>query len=325
MEDDASEYSQSQHLQDQEQKSTMAPIRTRRPHNSYLKILMDGSVFEELECLMHQFKNRWENRDYDSNNSELQEFHALSKVISDTAFKPSTDQFACVSTESNTENQNGLRPKLKIKTRSLQSLHMTYFFCGTILNEMPSDQLELLNSMLHERLRDIDNKDNSYYLKFKSIELFPPQRKNLIAGTFESSLALDELYQEVCDIAMTPKRDTEQREDNEYKHPFANMQKEYEFPSLRSAVFKEMKKRNQHRKRNNNISSWVPHVTLANIVGGKNSGIKELNSWLNKEQFDLKASSLYQDYITVNGLSLSEPYPENVDLDWSFPFNPKQR
>jgi len=196
---------------------------------------------------------------------------------------------------------------------------MTYFFCGTMLSEMRSEQLILFNSMLHEKLRTINNKDGAYWLQFKSIDLFPPQRQNLIAATFEASPALNTLYEDLCDIAMTPKGDTEQDDDDKGgKHPFAQMQREYEFPLLRSAVFKEVKKRRrQQQKRNTDSSFWMPHITLANIVGGKNSGIKQLNEWLSGQSFKIDTETPIPD----QGLDLGGPYPQQVDLDWSFQFD----
>ena len=294
-------------------------MRVRRPHNSYLKILADDAVFEELHSLTQQLKASWE-AEHCTDSIDM-EFQALSEVISDVAFQPSIDG---PTAESEQTDANNSRPRFKIKTRSLQSLHMTYFFCGTMLNEMPADQLTLLNVMLHERLNNIDNRDGSYWIKFKSIDLFPPQRQNLIAAKFESSPALDELYEELCDIAMTPKSDNgkNDNEDNTDKHPFTLAQKEYEFPLLRSNVFKQVKKRRQQQKRNKNTASpWVAHVTLANIVGGKKSGIKQFGEWLSEQQFGATGRLSDEEHTIVKGFTLGGPYPEHVDLDWNYPFD----
>ena len=92
----------------------------------------------------------------------------------------------------------------------------------------------------------------------------------------------------------------------------------HEFQYLRSAVFKEVKKRRrQQQKRNTDSSFWMPHITLANIVGGKNSGIKQLNEWLSGQSFKIDADTR----IPVQGLDLGGPYPQQVDLDWSFQFD----
>jgi 2'-5' RNA ligase len=300
-------------------------ITRRRPHNSYLKILMNNSVFEDLHFLTHQLKSKWE--DVGNENQCLDVGHqALSRVISDAAFQPFMNKQPQLSQESKDLHKTNPRPNLKIKTRSLQSLHMTYFFCGTMLNEMPKDQLVLLNHMFRERLTHVDNKDGAYWLRFKSIDLFPPQRQNLIAAKFESSPALDQLFEELCDVAMTPKSVTgksdEEAEDVD-KHPFELIgNRKYQFPLLRSNVFKQVKKRRQQQKHNDNTTSpWVAHVTLANIVGGKNSGIKQLGQWLNDQQLKPEACLSHREDIAVKGLSLGGPYPEHVDLDWDFPFD----
>ena len=308
-----------------ESESTLTPsLRTRRPHNSYLKIIMNDAVSRDLYSLTHQLKHRWDGMESlnSSSSSDERELEAMYKVTSDKSFQP------CIGDSSTNTQHNQLqpdksKPNLKIKTRSLQSLHMTYFFCGTMLSEMPSEQLILFNSMLHEKLRTINNKDGAYGLQFKSNDLFPPQRLNLFVATFEASPALNTLYEDLCDIAMTPKGDTEQDDDDKGdKHTFAQMQREYEFPLLRSAVFKEVKKRRrQQQKRNTDSSFWMPHITLANIVGGKNSGIKQLNEWLSGQSFKIDADTR----IPVQGLDLGGPYPQQVDLDWSFQFDVGQR
>ena len=307
-------------LKEERKKNAAAPIRSRRPHNSYLKILMDHKIFEELHSLNQEIKVRWEQSEYDD---DYDEFQALSAVISDAAFQPSIGTESNDETTSNRNKQTNSKPKLKIKTRSLSSLHMTYFFCGTMLNEMPEDQLELLNSMLREKLQTIDNSEGAYWLRFKSIDLFPPQRQNLIAAKFESSPALDELYEELCEIAMTPKIDNDNfSEDIGDRHPFTKEQKRYMFPLLRSAVFKQVKKRSQQQRRNNNTSSpWVAHVTLANIVGGKHSGIKQLSEWLGVQQFGHDGFLSSREDLNVHGLSLGGPHPEHVNLDWNYSFN----
>jgi hypothetical protein len=299
------------------------PARIQRPRNTYLKILMDESVFVELHCLMQQIKDSWENNITATKSSEVDEFRALSTVSSDAAFPPSVDEPHNDRAQIIDQQTNSYQPKLEFRTRSLQSLHITYFFCGTMLNEMSADQLDLLNSMLHERLQNVDNKDNSYFLTFKSIELFPPQRQNLIAATFESSPALDKLYEDLCDIAMTPKNDTEQQQDDKDKHTVAQYEKEYEFPLLRSAVFKDTKKRRQvQSSKNDTRSPWLAHVTLSNIVGGKkNHGVKQLGEWLNQKQFQDVNTGLNKSEISVEGLSLGGPYPQQIDLDWNFPFS----
>lgn len=304
---------------DRREQNQQGSIRTRRPHNSYLKILMDDRVFEELHLLTQQLKASWEDGEH-GNVSIDDEFQALSEVISDAAFQPSINGQSIDTKQTNASQQNNSKPRFKIKTRSLNSLHMTYFFCGTMLNEMAEEQISLLNTMLHERLNNIDNKDGKYWIKFKSINLFPPQRQNLIAASFESSPALDELYEELCDIAMTPKRTIEEsNEDDVERHPFAMHKKEYEFPLLRSNVFKQVKKRRQQqRQKSDTISPWIAHVTLANIVGGK-KGI--FGEWLNDKQYGSSGFLAGGDDMAVKGLALGGPFPEHVDLDWNFPFD----
>jgi hypothetical protein len=124
------------------------PIITLRPYKSYLKVMMNEVVFETLHSSTQQIISSWEDAQSTINPEE--------------------------------------RPKLKIKSRSLQSLHMTYFFIGTILEEMHPQEETLWYIMLKQKLcnQDVGKK---YALKFRGFETFPPQRLNLTVASFESS------------------------------------------------------------------------------------------------------------------------------------------
>lgn len=313
-----------------------------RLYNSYLKIVMDDAVFETLHSLMQKLKSSWEQS---ADASEIQELPNCPNKINVDTTQLSSDQQSnsndAVTSSTLSQTMRPL-PKLKIKSRSLRSLHMTYFFCGRKLDEMPSEQVTLWNSKLKEKLCGINSKVNShgeapnYSLRLKALDVFPPQRRNLIVATFESSSDLDELYEELCDLAMTPKSESEQASNNHAGDVHTYIQKEFEFPLLRKPVSMQVKKRRQRQKRNKHHSApWMAHVTLANIVGGKNGGIKQLGEWLSDQQFgtasehprelleELRAAvaDMRQRDIAVHGLSLGGPHPQHVDLDWNFPFN----
>jgi 2'-5' RNA ligase len=282
-----------QHDQQQHTNTKNGPIITPRPYKSYLKIMMDESVFETLHSSTQQIISSW--------------------VDAQSTINPEE------------------RPKLKIKSRSLQSLHMTYFFMGTILEEMHPQEVTLWNSMLKQKLCN-QYVGKKYALKFRGFETFPPQRRNLIVASFESSEDLDQLYEELCELAMTPKEDSkdvinteeaiDSDTDEEKKHPF-RVDKQYEFPLLRSAIRKEVKKRRQRQMKHQHSSPWVSHVTLANIVGGKNGGTKLLGEWLSDQQFGVKVDGytarnaalnsndlrLLESDIGVQGLKLGGPHP----------------
>ncbi|KAL3797638.1 hypothetical protein HJC23_013470 [Cyclotella cryptica] len=316
-----------------------------RLYNSYLKIVMDDAVFETLHSLMQKLKAGWETMESSSDTQEIQQQSNFSTEIDVEASRPSSDQqlkFADAIQSNPPLHPMMPLPKLKIKPRSLRSLHMTYFFCGRKLDEMPSDQVILWNSKLKEKLCGINSKFNSrgerpnYSLRLKALDVFPPQRRNLIVATFESSSDLDELYEELCDLAMTPKSELEQANSNDGGDAHSYFQKEYEFPLLRKPVSLQMKKRRQRQKRNKHHSApWMAHVTLANIVGGKNGGIKQLGEWLSDQQFGTSkehsielldelcttVADMRGRDVAVNGLSLGGPHPHHVDLDWNFPFN----
>ena len=268
--------------------ASLDPTIAPKPYNSFLKVMMDDSVLETLHSLTQQITSSWEDENKESNNkSEM----------------------------------------IQIKPRSLESLHMTYFSMGAVLDDMQSqEEMTLWNSMLRQKLcSDTNNRDRTYSLKFKGFDTLPPQR-NLFVALFEPSEDLNELYEKLCDLAMTTKTQsiTSNKKVKEKKHPY----KEYECPMLINAIKREVKRRNKKK----HSSPWVrPHVTLGNIVGGKEkgSGICQLGDWLSNQKFsyaglDKNGVDIFESDIIVQGLELSGQRPPSLDLDWSFPLFDKQ-
>ncbi len=267
-----------------------------RVRNSYLKLSLDESVFNSLHQLICQTKDHW-----DSSSARQQQDHHHQQQQQQQQ-------------QQDTVSKKQGKRYLTIKPRSLSSLHMTYFFCGKVLDEMSSDELRLWNMMVrdclaaHNRNRS-DNTDDSttsldeYRLQFKGLQLFPPNKNYLIVAVFESSSKLDGLYEELCNLAAMKNSMQDGASDD----------KTYIFPLLSELTAR------QHSKRNNNNSpSWVAHVTLGNISGGNTEDIKRLSTWIEDHKHQSVDSLLGND-IKVNGLSLGGPIPSHVDLDWDFP------
>ena len=228
-----------------------------RVRNSYLKLSLDESVFNSLHQLICQTKDHW-----DSSSARKQQGHHHQQQQQDTVSKKQSKRY------------------LTIKPRSLSSLHMTYFFCGKVLDEMSSDELRLWNMMVRDCLA-AHNKSNStddfttsldeYKLQFKGLQLFPPNKNYLIVAVFESSSKLDGLYEELCNLAALKKSMQDGASDD----------KTYIFPLL-----SELTARHHSKRNNNNSPSWVAHVTLGNLSGGNTEDIKRLSTWIedNKHQ-----------------------------------------
>ncbi len=257
-----------------------------RVRNSYLKLSLDKSAFHSLHELICMTKQQWD--------SSHERQHAGMKTVSKKQSKR----------------------QLTIKPRTLPSLHMTYFFCGKVLDEMPSDELHLWNSMVRERLLEyIDNDATSsaeeYTLQFKGLKLFPPNKHYLIVAMFEPSSKLYGLYEELCNLAMSEK--ASQHHDASH----TDDESKYLFPLLAELTKSQHEKRNQN---NENSPSWVAHVTLGNLSGGSREDVKRLNFWLQDYKSQARDMPQLVSDINVNGLALGGPIPSHVDLDWDYPF-----
>lgn len=269
-----------------------------RVRNSYLKLTLDESVFQSLHQMVRRAKRQWDN-----------DMTALTRSASVSADE-----------EQKKVSKKQAKRQLTIKPRSLPSLHMTYFFCGKVLEEMSCDELSLWNSMVRDRLLTYNNDASSsslgeYSLRFKGITLFPPNRNYLIVGVFESSPRLDGLYKEICNLSMMekPMQDNVKNVvlDEDVRSP------EYMFPLLHGLT------KTQHSRRNqNNSQSWVAHVTLGNLDGGNGADVKSLTSWLKDYKYQEGDTLQLENDIKVNGLALGGPIPSHVNVNWDFPFHP---
>lgn len=259
-----------------------------RVRNSYLKLSLDKSAFHSLHELIRITKQQWDS------SHERQDLKRVSKKQS--------------------------KRQLTIKPRTLPSLHMTYFFCGKVLEDMTSDELHLWNAMVRERLLEYNNandatssSDGEYTLQFKGLKLFPPNKHYLIVAMFEPSSKLYGLYEELCNLAMSEKP-------SHHHHVSDTMgdESKYLFPLLAELTKSQHEKRNQSKE---NSPSWVAHVTLGNLSGGNGEDVKRLHSWL--EDYKYQAIDMLQivNGINVNGLALGGPIPSHVDLDWHYPFH----
>ncbi len=249
-----------------------------RVRNSYLKLTLNESVFYSLHELACQTKRQWDCSD------QRQDLKIISKKQS--------------------------KRQLTIKPRTLSSLHMTYFFCGKVLEEMPCDELSLWNAMVRQRLSEHISDSSSvgeYTLRFKGLKLFPPNRNSLLVAMFESSPKLLGLYEELCNLAMTEKPTYHDNDDGD--------ESTYLFPLLADLTKSQDDKRNQN---NNSSPSWVAHVTLGNLAGGSRDDVKRLNSWLGDYNYQECDMLQMTNEIKVHGLALGGPVPSHVDVDWEF-------
>lgn len=203
------------------------------------------------------------------------------------------------------DEEDSKRP-LRIKARSLPSLHMTFFFGGEVPCTLPTDELVQWHKRLEDRFAQsnfvlqhnknsldhlrsdasqADTDDNiNFSFQIQELAVFPPRRNNLIVAILEASPVWHTLYQDVRLLSSSP-------EDSIGLH--------------------EISKRGKEK--------WTAHITLANIVGGKKSDAKQLTQML-KEFSKEELSEGGQCACNVQCIAMGGPVPSQEDLDWTFEY-----
>ena len=257
--------------------------RNRPGCNSYLKIVLDERMMAVLHRSTRVLKNVfWEEAERSN------------------ASAPTAKAFM------NRSSRGGQAPRpLSIHPRSLDSLHMTFFFGGEVLTSLSAEELTTWHSEVEALFtrsgfylrKDMDStldvagtesearsNDAKYWLRVRDIRLFPPRRNNLIVAVLDASAAWHELYQGLRQIA-----------------------KSSSCQSLAEVV-------------NFSKEVWVPHITLANIRGQGTADQREvLQSLLDSMVPTLQNDSnneplaLQPTYIGMGG-----PMPNATILDWNF-------
>ena len=279
-----------------------------RVRHSYFKIVLDDLVFDQLHGLMCEVGREWNNEN-----------------IIDAGRPPTT-------------SKKQSKRRLTLRPRSRTSLHMTYFFAGKALEDMPGEELLRWEHFVRKCVSEHDSHvmPGDHSLRFKSLRLFPPHRQNLIVAMFEPSAALNDLYDKLCGIAAMKKEESRENtvpgDATVTSAPDGAVQ-DYEFPLLRDLT------RKQHRGRRQE-SRWIAHVTLGRLAGGKAGDARSLREWLEAVQraddgvggdaghetaaiapkISSRSEALSLVDMPVSGLALGGPVPEHVTDDWNFPF-----
>lgn len=291
-----------------ERRSADRRSNNARVRNTYLKLILEGDAPGELHDLVRRVGDRWS--EASSEGDEECRSTAAAAVVS----------------------KKQAKRRLVIKPRSRDTLHMTYFFAGRALQAMPREELENWEGRVRECVAGMSTRSSNvgdYRLRFKSLEVFPPGRQNLIVAVFEPSSALVDLRDELCRIALMEKEDS-----GEGDAPDEG--KGYEFTLLRDLTLK------QKRMRRRGSPSWIAHVTLGNLVGGTRGDVQRLSEWLSERNLTEDIATMNANGvqlgsggslsprecskhilecdIDVIGLTLGGPVPEHAtDIDWNFP------
>jgi 2'-5' RNA ligase len=251
--------------------------RANRPgFNSYLKVLLDDRTMDTLHRMALEIQSRL----IQGSKAEEREGGEIGK-------QPAQDS-------SRSPDQKDSKKTLRFKPRSRQSLHMTLFFGGETICELPPNELSEWHRRLSRRLaqsgfclndhnpKEIDVFGN-YSLRVDGLKVFPPQRNNLIVATLELAPLWHLLHDDIRKIA----------QDESCSEALAEV----------TAYSK---------------NKWIAHVTLGNVNGGPKSKINSLHTLLG-EVFEKHApSEIIEAGSDPVGIAMGGPMPDQVDLDWEY-------
>ena len=330
-----------------------AKSKPNRPgFNSYLKVILDDTTMDRMHGVALKIQSKVGSLQGDIDKSENaslegdirdQKNDAQGRDIPTSSVVPTRKQESkSPSKKFNTKKQQPLR----FKPRSRASLHMTFFFGGETLCELPVEELIDWHGKIRDRLKESsflshaqspdsarndesshenrnrndkpsdDNEINGviddYWFDVTDVCMFPPRRNNLIVAILEASPAWHALHNDVRDIAKTSD----------------------------SQALNEI---TAHSK-----DKWTAHITLGNIFGGGSKGqvrkafdeiLEQIKEELGQEQRGVctprnegndqkntDANELPTDGFLfkarTHGIAMGGPVPEQAALDWEFTFKP---
>jgi len=278
--------------------------KNRPGFNSYLKVLLDGSTMQllrqttlDVQRMLHE-SDKHDTDEAGNVADEQQITRSNSSLNSErTAVAPIVIA------------ENNKLPSLRINPRSLNSLHMTFFFGGEILCELSREELTDWHGQVKKRIQQsfpsssnnekddnpavgtdsslIDDNGNAdgedYWFRLNGLCLFPPQRKNLIVASLEASPSWHALHNDIRAIAAQSPSE-----------------------QLRSVV------------QSTSFQEWKPHITLANLRSSGPRRSQKLQQERLQELLDQVDLSTVPT-LKANGIAMGGPIPEQAPLDWTFP------
>ena len=262
--------------------------KQHRIRNSYLKVMLDEEVFIALYSLSISIRD----------------------IIKDSINRRQQN--------SDFQTWGG---KLSFQPRSVSSLHMTFFFGGEVLTTLPQYELKEWHGQLVTLFGRVSSasitkgdlcneKDNGcdteidgnlsqkkdLYVTFRELTLFPPRRNNLIVAIFDVSKSMNILHDDVRNIALKGN----------------------------STMLSNVVQRSKEK--------WTAHITLGNIRQGTKPDLKRLRELLSstcmqpyldpqlQSSINTKLKDLRSDSMKVRGIEMGGPCPDQLPLDWMFPF-----
>jgi 2'-5' RNA ligase len=297
--------------------------RNYRPgYNSYLKVQLDDHTITTLHSYAVQIQNRLQGLEEGAT--------AADSSVPDV---PQPQQ---------------QKNNLKFKPRSKQSLHMTLFFGGETLCEIPAMELIDWHTRIAERLsrsgfvtlqrqqvpgnndvstkptamathdtdKDKEGNQQDYSFQVKGLKVFPPRRNNLVVAILAPRTV-------EADVIAT---------DNGWDELYQDIRRISSDESCSKGLAETCKATSNGK--------WVAHITLGNIYGGKKQtnpevinpilddifqgGCVDTDRNLAEDENDQELLSTGTTskhgawYAYCQGIEMGGPIPQQVELDWNF-------
>jgi 2'-5' RNA ligase len=273
------------------QKEKPKQRRVNRPgFNSYLKVLLDDKTMDILYEMAVQVQARIQE------SMEEQEQKEANRTTSEDIEKTEKDP---PQQQQQKQSKASKRKLIRFKPRSRVSFHMTLFFGGEIICELPPNELLEWHGRVSERLgksgfRFQDSGDDSisstddFSFEVVGLKVFPPQRKNLIVAILEPAPAWHVLHNDIRELAKD------------------------------ESCSKALAEITRYSK-----DKWISHITLGNLYGGTKEQLRSLDPLLqevfqSKLPVDNDGSSNDCLAAFTSGIAMGGPVPEQLELDWDF-------
>ena len=302
---------------------------SRRPNrpgfNSYLKVLLDDTTMDHFhqvaiqiqQELVKHYQQQQEQQQREEKASEQRDdqqlAHQQKQEGQQQEGQQQDDQEKGPEASSDTNNSKDKKKKgrnkpVTFKPRSRNSLHMTLFFGGEIVCELPVSELEAWHLRVSQRLKQsgFGNKacrSEVFEFEVTDIKVFPPHRNNLVVAILEPTPAWHLLHDDLRKIAQDPTLSAALADVTAYSKP-----------------------------------KWISHITLGNLFGGTKADVKALLNPLLQDVFrkrlamvvpiDNRSSSSSSSNkgwtALTSGIAMGGPIPKQKELNWDFPYSPDQ-
>ena len=310
--------------------------RVNRPgFNSYLKVVLDDNTIKRLHEMTLKISELVK--------AEVSTFavaqgneNTLDKADDQECSKEETgyaDQSKCNDSKQEAKNSQKRQKKgqernsLIVKPRSEASLHMTFFFGGETLCELPASELTEFHSrvtkLFVERNFFQDEKCTNHQGDGGKLDQICSTNAVECAEDAESSTHPVQTAQNLLNHFPVEFRVKELRVFPPRRNNLivAELEAPSEWHELHDAI-RTVAKTADYSSGLRQVTArgkelWTPHITLANVLGGNNKGHRRYLEHLLGEMSNELACCQHAG-ASVQYVSMGGPVPKQVDLNWKF-------